>query len=197
MFRLLERLRKSRLTWPWCPAIRSHLCPSFAEQVAKLPARLYRRAEEFFVGWFAFALVLTEGEEHFGQGPASAEERIRFFGDAGTLFHQAVAKSNVKVQSSLAKGFRKASIMGIVEVVVQLEAYTEYRVRHVVFTLTNFEKALAEVTAKVKSWPDLECVVVVSSLVQLLTEFPARFPGLTLSTACFGVTERSLSVDVA
>ena len=62
--RLVESLRKRRLTWSGGTSFWSNLCPAFSEKIAKLPARLDSRSEELFVCLLALTLVLTETEQH-------------------------------------------------------------------------------------------------------------------------------------
>lgn len=94
---LVEGLREGGLGWAWSAAVWTDLGPAFAEEVAEFPAGLHCRAKEFFVRGLAFSLVLPEAEEHFSEGPASAEEGVGFAGQFGALFHEAVAEGDVEV----------------------------------------------------------------------------------------------------
>lgn len=80
LFCLLKGLREGRLARSRGAAVRADLSPPFTEEVAKFPAGLNGRAEQFFVCRLTFSFVLAQAEEHFGQGPASFEEGVRLPG---------------------------------------------------------------------------------------------------------------------
>lgn len=81
--------------------------------------------------------------------------------------------------------------------VIEFEADSQYGIRHLVFLLSDLEQALAKVTAKIERWPDLRRVTLISSIVELLAQLPAGFPGLTLTVSLPGMTERPLTVYLA
>ena len=122
----MEGLSKGGLGWAWGATVWTDLSPAFAEEVAEFPTGLNSRAEQFFVRWLAFSLVLTEAEKHLSEGPAGAEEGVGFAGKLGALFHETVAEGDVEVEGAFSECFRKRSVVGIVQVVVQLKADSQY-----------------------------------------------------------------------
>lgn len=104
VFGLLEGLGECGLAGPRGASVGSDLCPPFAEEVAEFPARLDRGAEQFFIGVLALALALPDAEEHFGKGPAGAQERVGLVGLPRGLLHEPVAEGDVEVEGALAEG---------------------------------------------------------------------------------------------
>lgn len=101
--------------------IGSYLGPAFAEQITEVPACLNGRTKQLFICRLAVPIVLPQGEEHLGQGPAGSEERVCLPRKGRSLLHKAMTQREIEVQSSFAKDFRKIAVVCIVKVVVELE----------------------------------------------------------------------------
>src|SRR3984885_2119600 len=87
--------------------------------------------------------------------------------------------------------------MRVVEVIVQLEAYSQHRICSLIVAHSNFEQSLTEVSAKVQGWPDMTHCGFFSAVVQILAKLPTSFQGLLLHVAFASKVEYPLAMYVA
>lgn len=78
---------------------------SLPKHVAKFPACLHGRAQEFLVFGLAVPSILADAEEHLGQRPAGPQQRIGLPGQLAPLLHESVAERYVEVERPLTESF--------------------------------------------------------------------------------------------
>jgi hypothetical protein len=78
------------LVGPWSVSVRANLRPPVSEDVTQIPTGLNSRTQKFLVGTFAIPSVLSETEEHLGQGPTRFQELVRLLCQVAALLHKSV-----------------------------------------------------------------------------------------------------------
>ena len=108
-----------------------------------------------------------------------------------------MTQRNIKVQRPFPKRFWKASVVGVEEMIVKFKADSQNTVCDLILFLSNVEQCLAKVPAEVESRSHVGLVVLVSTIVEFLTQLPAAFPCLLVCVPSARITEYSFSVNRA
>jgi hypothetical protein len=106
-----------------------------------------------------------------------------------------VAHGQIKFQRPLPEGVWKITIVGVVQMIVQLETDAEDRIGDLIAPNSDFKKRIAEFPAKPQCWFNLAGVVLVSAFVQILAQSPTALPRLFVSIPYSGEAEHPIPVN--
>ena len=110
------------------------------------------------------------------------------------MLYQTMAESDVKVKRAFVVIIMECSVVGFVQMIVEVEGYSEGGI-HIYTPQTVVEERLAEVVAKIEDRTDLPIDLwVLTGRDECLTEFPARLPGLILVAADTGDVEYAIAM---
>jgi hypothetical protein len=85
--------------------------------------------------------------------------------------------------------------VGVEEMIVKFKADSQNRVCNLILFLSNVEQCLAKVPAQVQRRSDVGLVVLISTIVEFLTQLPAAFPCFLVCVPSARITEYSFSVN--
>ena len=108
-----------------------------------------------------------------------------------------MTQRNIKVQRSFPERLWKTSVVRVEEMIVKLKADSQNTVCNLILFLSNVEQCLAKVPAQVKCRSDVGLVVLISTIVEFLTQLPAAFPRFLVCVPSARITEYSFSVNRA
>lgn len=105
-----------------------------------------------------------------------------------------MAERDIEVKRSFRKCFRQTSVMRVEQMVVQLKAHPKDRIRSLVVFRSHIKECLAKFSTEIKCRSNVNRDVLVTRLVQILTQSPTRPPCLLLRVSLFG--EDLFSMDI-
>jgi hypothetical protein len=108
-----------------------------------------------------------------------------------------MTKGDIKVKSSFPERHWEVSIMGIKEMIIELEANAQNRVCKLIIPLSNVEESLTEIPAKIQRWTYVEIMMIIAVVVKILAQLPTAFPCLLVGVASSGIAEDALPVNRA